>query len=251
MTGVTSTTGPAGPPLGGAVVLPGTGSDGRFARAAFGPALAAAGVRARWVDPTPGGVVAGYRDALDAASQAGPVLVAGISLGALVGLAWAAQHPGRVVGLALALPPWSGPGLDGGRGDPAAAPAALAATATAAGVERDGLDAVLAGVAATAPPWLAAELDRAWRAQRSHLVASLREAAAVPGPTAAQLRGVTVPVGLAASPDDAVHPEAVARRWAQHLPRCAVHTVGLGEVGRRRAALGDAAVAAWQRAARS
>ncbi|WP_460863467.1 alpha/beta fold hydrolase, partial [Rhodococcus aerolatus] len=110
---MTSTTGPAAPAPGGAVVLPGTGSDGRFARAAFGPALDAAGVAGRFVDPTPGGVVRGYRAALDAAARRGPVLVAGVSLGALVGLTWAAEHPGQVAGLALALPPWSGAGVGG------------------------------------------------------------------------------------------------------------------------------------------
>src|SRR5207248_2374263 len=51
-----------------AVVLPGSGSDARFVRSAFGPALRARGITLNAVQPRPGGdVVAGYRAALEAA----------------------------------------------------------------------------------------------------------------------------------------------------------------------------------------
>lgn len=223
------------------VALPGTGSDADFAARVFGPACAAAGLALRAVDPDPRGVAASYRAALDAAAADGPVVVGGVSLGSLVGVGWALAHPGSVAGLALALVPWTGA--------PGGAPAALGARTGADALERDGLDAVLAGVAATAPAWLAAELDRAWRAQWPHLPAALREAAATAGPGTAALASLRAPLGLAACPDDPVHPAAVARAWARAVPRAALREVGLAAVGADPAALGTAALGALADAA--
>lgn len=239
-----------------AVVLPGAGSDDVFVRTAFGPALAALGVRL--VAPVPrrgADVVAGYRAALDAAAAAaaGPLLVGGVSLGAHVAAVWAgdragdpsgppgsAAGAGQVAGLLLALPAWTGP--------PGGAPAALAARLTAARVRSSGLDAALAAARAGVPGWLAAELERAWRGYGRGLADALEAAADTPGPTAAALAGLAVPAGIAALADDPVHPAAVAAGWAGALPAAAVVTSRLPTVGADPATLGRAAVLAWLRA---
>ncbi|OJY50262.1 MAG: alpha/beta hydrolase [Pseudonocardia sp. 73-21] len=226
------------------VVLPGSGSDEVFVRAVFAEPLRAVGLDLVAPGPRPGpAVVRGYRDALDAALAAasGPLLVGGISLGAHVAAEWAVeQRPGAVAGLLLALPAWTGP--------PNGAPAALAARATAALVRAEGLEAALAPARASAPPWLATELGRAWAGYGDGLAASLECAAATPAPDEARLRGSTVPAGIAGLVDDPVHPLAVARRWRALLPRSALLTTSLATFGADPRAVGRAAVLGWLRA---
>ena len=237
---------PAGGRPWAAVVLPGSGSDAVFVRAAFADALAAVGVPLVAPDPRPGpGVVAGYGAALDAARRAAagrPLLVGGVSLGAQVAARWAAAlaPADRPAGLLLALPAWTG--------DPAGAPAAAAARLSAARLRARGTAAELAAVRASAPAWLATELDRAWTAYGDALPDSLDAAAAAPGPEPADLAGLAVPAGLAAVRDDAVHPVAVARRWHALLPRSALVETGFAAFGADPAVLGRAAVLAWLRA---
>jgi pimeloyl-ACP methyl ester carboxylesterase len=227
------------------VVLPGSGSDAAFVQAAFGAPLRAIGVALHAVAPRCGAdVVAGYRAALDAArAEPGPVLVGGVSLGAHVAAAWAAEcadEPDGPAGLLLALPAWTGP--------PGEAPAALAALATAAQVRAGGVAAAVAAARAGSPSWLGDELARAWSGYGAGLADALEAAAAEPAPDAAALRSVTLPVGIAALTDDPVHPLATARTWEHLLPRAATCTSTLAAFGADPAVLGRAAVRSWRRA---
>ncbi|GAA2555927.1 alpha/beta hydrolase [Pseudonocardia hydrocarbonoxydans] len=227
-----------------AVVLPGSGSDEVFVRAAFAAPLRAAGIAL--VAPVPrrgAGVVAGYRAALDAAADGadGPLLVGGVSLGAQVALRWAAgPGAGRVAGLLLALPAWSGGG--------AGAHAALAALLTAAQVREGGLGRAVAAARAGAPAWLADELARAWAGHGPGLADALDAAATEPGPSDGELAGLDVPAGVVGLVDDPVHPLAQARRWARLLPRAVLVTSTLDAVGADPRVLGAAAVRGWDRA---
>jgi pimeloyl-ACP methyl ester carboxylesterase len=226
------------------VVLPGSGSDAAFVQAAFGAPLRAIGVALHAVAPRSGGdVVAGYRAALDAAlAEPGPVLVGGVSLGAHVAAAWAAERGNAdgPAGLLLALPAWTGP--------PGDAPAAAAAMATAAQVRAGGVAGAVAAARAGSPPWLGDELARAWSGYGDGLADALEAAAAEPAPDAAALRSITVPVGIAALADDPVHPLATARTWERLLPRAATCTSTLATFGADPAVLGRAAVRSWRRA---
>lgn len=218
-----------------AVVLPGTGFDAEFARHAFGPALAQAGIEMIAVEPEPRRVVAGYLDALDAAhAKFGPVLVAGVSIGAAVALNWAGERDDRAAAILAVLPAWTG--------SPDGAPASLSAAFTAAQLRELGIDAVIDTMRASSPPWLAEILTRSWRSQWPDLPEALEEASAYPSPTMPQLAKVSVPVGIAAAVDDPIHPIAVAEQWATQLPAAAVARVTLDEIGADLAVLGYAAV---------
>jgi pimeloyl-ACP methyl ester carboxylesterase len=227
-----------------AIMLPGTASDDRFVRSVFARPLAAVGIDLI-VPPLRRGadVIADYREALDrAALLSGPLLVGGISLGAHVAARWATRTPvRRLAGLLLALPAWTGPS-DG-------APAALTARLTAAQVRSGGRAAALASAAAGAPPWLAAELGRAWPRHGDGLAPALEAAAAESGPTVDELAGLDVPTGMVALVDDPVHPLAVAEQWQRLLPRSTLVTTRLGAFGHDRETVGRAAVLAWLRAA--
>lgn len=231
-----------------AVVLPGSGSDDVFVRSAFAAPLRAAGIALVAPAPRRGrDVVAGYRAALDAALERadGPLLVGGVSLGAHVAVRWAARAAagpaaGRVAGLLLALPAWGG--------DPADAPAALAARLTAAQVRAGGLAAAVDAARAGAPAWLADELARAWAAHGTDLAAALDAAAAEPGPSRADLAGLDLPSGVVGLTGDAVHPLAEARRWTELLPRAVLETSTLDAFGADPAVLGRAALTGWRRA---
>lgn len=214
------------------VALPGTGSDAPFAAAAFESAARARGLRCRAVQPDPRAVIDSYTAALDAAAQDGPVLAAGISLGAAVALDWASAHPGAAVAVVAALPAWTGPGNTG-------CPAALSASVTARQLRADGLENVLAGVHATSPAWLAAALDRAWRSHWPDLPGALDEAAAYSWPTPDDLAAVGVPVAVVGAADDPVHPVAVAEQWASLLPHAGLHRVTLAEIGADPGVLGE------------
>ena len=225
-------------------MLPGSGSDARFVRSAFEPALRAQGLALDAVSPRSGAdVVAGYRAALDAAAERpGPFLVGGISLGAHAATAWAAERKrGGLAGVLVALPAWTG--------RPDAAPAAAAARMTAAQVRAGGFRAAVAAARAGAPAWLADELARVWAGYGAGLADALDAAAAQPAPDPAALGSLAVPVGIAALVDDPVHPLATARTWARALPRAAIRTTTLAALGADPAVLGRAALRAWQQAA--
>ncbi|WP_246170661.1 alpha/beta hydrolase [Pseudonocardia hierapolitana] len=195
------------------------------------------------MEPRPGvDVVAGYRAALDAAAERpGAFLVGGISLGAHVATAWAADRaPAGLAGVLVAMPAWTGA--------PDGAPAAAAARATAAQVRAGGLAAAVATARAGAPPWLAEELARAWAGYGPGLADALDAAAAEPAPDLDALGSLAVPVGIAAVVDDPVHPLVTARAWARALACAAIRTTTLAALGADPAVLGSAAVLAWQRA---
>ncbi|CCH29122.1 alpha/beta hydrolase [Actinosynnema sp. NPDC047251] len=216
------------------VVLPGTASDEVFVRSAFAAPLASSGFGL--VAPRSRSVAEHFA-ALDAAWRGEPLVVGGVSLGAHIAARWAARHPRRCAGVLVALPAWVGPAGD--------APAALAAAASAALVDSEGLAAAVAGV----DGWVGAELRRAWPRYGDRLADVLREAAGSAAPTLDELRGLAVPVGIAACADDPVHPLAVAETWLDALPRAALKTTSLDALGTDRSALGRAALDAYLAAA--
>ncbi|WNV92043.1 alpha/beta hydrolase [Umezawaea sp. Da 62-37] len=212
-----------------AVLLPGTASDEVFVRSVFEEPLAQVGMRLT----APATVsVDEHVAALDAAWTGTPLVIGGISLGAHVAAGWAVRHPERCAALLVALPAWHGPAGD--------APAALVARASAAVVEREGVDQALAGV----DGWLGAELDRAWRRHGPRLAETLRAAAESTAPEPDALARLRVPAGVAACSDDPIHPLGVARSWTAALPGAVLRTTTLAALGADRAALGRTAVLA-------
>lgn len=220
------------------MLLPGSGSDEVFLDRVFTAALSTVGVRAVPVRPDPRQVVASGRRALDEAlDQDGPLLVGGVSLGAAVAAQWALEHPERVSGLLLALPAWWG--------EPGAAPAAALASHSAGRLREHGLTAVLAEVADGSPPWLAAELRRAWTRQWPYLPSALDQAAAHIAPTVEAVAALGIPVGLAAATDDPVHPVDVADELAAASRLVKVERVTLAQLGADPGSLGRRVVRAW------
>jgi pimeloyl-ACP methyl ester carboxylesterase len=221
-----------------AVLLPGIGSDEVFVASVFAGPLAAVGLAIEAPRPAAGAALAaGHLAALDAAADRhGVILAGGISFGAHLAAEWAAANPDRCAGLLLAMPGWHGP--------PADAPGSLAARLGADAVDTDGIDRALAAATSGVPAWLARELDRSWRRSGAGLAESLRVAARRPAPTLRCLAGITVPAGVVGCVDDPVHPLAVARAWADALPRAVLRTITFAELGADPVALGRATLAA-------
>jgi hypothetical protein len=174
----------------------------------------------------------------------GARVVGGISLGAHAAARFAAglrsDGPPDLDGLLVAAPGWLG------APDLVAAANALQADELAA----SGLDATLARVHAGAPPWLAELLQSWWT---SHDLASfvtvLRTLAVSDGPGAERLSRIITPCGVAGLHGDPLHPAPVAQAWAAAIPGAVLHELTLDAVGADPAALGHAAVAAWQESA--
>jgi pimeloyl-ACP methyl ester carboxylesterase len=227
-----------------AVVLPGAGSSADFVGRAFRRPLREAGYQLVAPEPAPGPdlVRAAFRSLDAAAAEYGARLrlVGGVSLGAHTAARWAAAAGLGLDGVLLALPAWTGA--------PGAAAAATAASADL--VERLGTAGALAA-AGTAVSWVAAELAAAWPAYGDRLAASLRAAAAAPGPTRAELAALPVPAGLVAFPDDPLHPAALAHDWAAAIPRAAVRELPLAAPATDRSVLGAATLAALATAHRA
>ena len=217
-----------------AVLLPGTGSDEDYLRRAFAGPLAEAGISLTAVPPEADALVAGYLRALDATT--GPIVVGGVSIGAAVATRWALAHPGRALAVLAVLPPWTG--------TPDGAPAALSARHTADQLRRTGLAATTAAMRSSSPQWLADELSRSWRRQWPGLPDAMDEAAAYPGPSAAELGRLATPMAVVAAPDDVIHPSEIALEWASSVPRAALRTVTLERFGPDPVALGAAGLAA-------
>ncbi|RMI30076.1 alpha/beta fold hydrolase [Nocardia stercoris] len=214
------------------VALPGTGSDGLFVTRAFGAACAARDLPLLAVEPDPYRVVDSYRAALDEAARRGPVIIAGISLGAAVAVEWAAQHPAAVTGVVAALPAWTG-------ADTTGCPAALSASASAAQLRADGLAAVLERMRASTPGWLADALTHSWTAQWPGLPNGLDEAAAYRWPTPELLATVTTPTAVVTAVDDPVHPLWVAQEWANRIPGATLARTSLDDIGADPGVLGE------------
>jgi pimeloyl-ACP methyl ester carboxylesterase len=226
-----------------AVILPGAGSSSGFVTRVFAGPLREAGYALVAPPPAPGPeLVARAVDALDTALDTYGSrlrLVGGISLGAHVAARWAYGRPAGSAGLLLALPAWTGP--------PGAVAAATAAAAES--VELLGTAGALAA-AGEAVGWVAAELAAAWPGYGSRLAASLRAAAPAPGPTRAELAGLTVPAGIVAFTDDPLHPATVAREWAATAPQAALRELPVTAPATDRTVLARAALAALAEAAR-
>lgn len=221
-----------------AVLLPGTGSDEVFVRTVFAGPLAEIDLAAVTPRPPAGEKLAvGLLTLLDESAADGPIVAGGISFGAHLAAEWAVRNPDRCAGLVLALPAW--------HGAPDRAAASLAAKASADLLDREGIDRALALSVAGIEPWLADELDRAWRRHGEGLAASLRAAADRPAPTLDALRALDVPAGIAACTDDPLHPAGIAHAWADALPRAEVAETTLTELGADPTSLGRAAVRAW------
>ncbi len=218
-----------------AVVLPGTGSDARFASDAFTSALTAVGTSVEAVDPDPVGVVASYEAALDAAADAhGRIIVGGISIGAAVAAAWSARNREHVAGILAVLPPWLG--------KPGDAPAALSARLTSHLLTTEGLEAVTAAMAATSPDWLATTLTRSWAAQWPDLPSALLEAAEYVAPDVQLLRRLNAPTSVIGAVDDAVHPFEIARIWNREIPHSVLTAIHLDDIATDPGVLGRRAV---------
>ena len=225
------------------VVLPGTGSDDDYVYRVFSAALRGLDAPVLTPPPVPDRLVDGYLQALDEASRSGPIAVGGVSLGAVVSVRWALDHPDRVVAVLAALPPWTGSAQH--------APAALLARQSADSLRRDGLATTVAQMRASSPPWLADELARSWGAQWPMLPDAREEAARYRAPDRSDLAELTVPMGIAVATDDPVHPAQVGHEWATVVPRAALHSVTLEQMGCDAAVLGAACVAALHEAADS
>ncbi|MDH6193540.1 pimeloyl-ACP methyl ester carboxylesterase [Mycobacterium frederiksbergense] len=223
------------------VLLPGTGSDDNYVYRAFSAALHDAGALVVTPPPTPERLIEGYLHALENAARSGPIAVGGVSIGAVVATRWALDHPSRAVAVLAALPPWMGSAQN--------APAALLARQSAHLLRQDGLAATVAQMRVSSPAWLADELARSWVGQWPTLPDALDEAAGYGAPTCAELEQLAVPMGVAVATDDPVHPAEVGYEWMTAVPRAALRTVTLAEMGRDTGVLGAACVAALQEAA--
>ncbi|MDL9936394.1 alpha/beta hydrolase [Gordonia sp. ABSL1-1] len=222
------------------VAIPGTGSDADYAARAFGPAAAALGVELIGSEPS-SDLVDGHLRVLDrAVATHGRIIVGGVSIGAAIAVRWAlGNDDGGCAGVWAALPAWSG--------SPEHAIATASARITADGIERDGLDAAIADLHRTSPPWLAQELDRSWRALHPGLVPQLRQAADFYSPTPGDIAMLDVPLVVTAAVDDPIHPIEIGRAWAAAAPRSALVEVTLAQWGARPALLGDSCAREWSR----
>ena len=213
-----------------ALLVHGAGSCPETALRLLGPAVPD-GVEAVGVDAR--GTVEDVVTRLAARAEGHEVaLVGGISLGAHAAVLWSARG-GAAHELLLAMPAWTDDG-----GDVAALTAATAQDIEAFGAER-----VLARVTATAAEddWIIDELARGWRTYDDALLAAaLRAAATSPGPTNADLERITARTAVVALADDPLHPERVARHWADVVPGATLAVVGRHEPTHDRGALGRA-----------
>ncbi|WP_026917778.1 hypothetical protein [Gordonia shandongensis] len=225
------------------IVMPGTGSDADYAQRAFASAAASLGARLIALEPE-SDLVASYLDRLDHhVSRTDSVFVGGVSIGAVIALDWALRTEmiDRCRGVLAALPPWTG--------SPDDSVAAASARLTADSLADDGLESTVTQMVATSPAWLGAELSRSWRALHSRgLQTQLRMAATHVAPDVDAIAALTVPLGVAAAPDDPLHPIAVADEWVRAAPHAGSATVGLDEFGPEPRRLGEACVRAWRSA---
>ncbi|MCR5976302.1 alpha/beta hydrolase [Gordonia jinghuaiqii] len=228
---------PAPPPT-ALVAIPGTGSDADHVTRAFGAAATSLGVDLIALDPASPLVERHVESLEQAAAGHRSILVGGVSIGAAIALEWALCRGGTgCAGVFAALPAWSG--------DAATAVAAGSARATAEALDRDGLEATVAAMAASSPDWLAEELARSWRRLHPDLVDQLRDAARHRSPTPSEIAGLAVPLAIVAAIDDPIHPIDVAREWHAAAPRSTLIELTLDEWGRDPALLGNSCAAGY------
>lgn len=187
------------------------------------------------VTPRPARLIEGYFAALDEQSEsAGRLFLSGISIGAVVAVQWALEHPDRVAGVIAALPPWT----DSCVGEPAA----LSAAYTAQVLRTDGLESVVAAMRGSSPEWLADLIEPAWRAQWPELPAALESVASYSHPTRAELARLDVPVALVGALDDPIHPDSVCDDWAAVIATSSIAKVPLSDIGADPAIIGHTGV---------
>ncbi len=242
-----------------AVVAHGVGSSARFVVDAFGAAAGAAGYRLVAYDLRGHGKSAPARDAADhtlgahvadlaaVAGAVGARVVGGVSLGGhaaaeLVAGVEAGDGPegaaavgdGGFEGLIVCLPAWTGR-AEPGQGPHAAVADEIRQVGVDRALERATSDAAVAG-------WLAELLVRDWSAaDPASLAAALLALDGGRAPDETALRSIDLPCGLVAWPQDPGHPIDVARAWRRWIPRAALETVTMDEVGQRVGELGAAA----------
>ena len=232
------------------VVAHGMGSSARFVADAFAVPVVGAGYRLVAYDLRGHGSSSPARSveqhhldvhAADLASVVasvdGPVsVVGGISLGAHAAVR--AVGTGVDAELVLAcLPAWIGLAT-AGRGPHAAMAARIAAEGVDPMIAALGTDVVLA-------PWLRATLLADYpRHDPASLVAGLRSLDGAEAPGYEELRRLRLPLAVLGWPDDAGHPLAVARRWAELAPRAALLTLTIPSLDLAVTRLGAAAVKA-------
>lgn len=210
------------------VMAHGAGSHSLFLERAFPDQRT--GLRLRAVDDRTG-QIARVRNQLAARAVDERVVVGGVSLGAhaAAGLLARPDVPPRVVAGLLVMPAWTG------TPDRVASLTAVAAEALAA--------LGPTGVLAELDPrdWVTTQLAEAW-AQRTpaELVSELRNAAEQPGPEDDDLRRISVPCVVVALADDPLHPETVAGRWADLIPRANLQVIARDEPAADLACFADA-----------
>lgn len=214
-----------------AVLAHGAGSGSRFLQRAF-PADRLGMAHVRCLDDRTGNVARVARMLRAACPDDRHVIVGGVSLGAhaAAGLLASRHRPAQVRAGLLVMPAWTGP------------PDVVAdLTATAAdAVASLGPEGVLADLDPS--DWVTAELADAWAwRDPGELSAELREAARQPAPTKSDLAAIDVPVAVVALAGDPLHPESVARRWAELIPAAGVAVLGRDEPASDRAVFADAA----------
>ncbi|MCH9816943.1 MAG: hypothetical protein K0U64_10935 [Actinomycetia bacterium] len=159
-----------------------------------------------------------------------PVLLGGVSLGAHAAALLLTDPPQNVVGGLLILPAWTG------TNQPVADLTAIAAGA----VQSLGQQGVLAELPAS--DWVTEQLRLAWADRTDAALASeLATAAQQPGPSLAQLRTISVPVGLVTLEQDPLHPASVAELWAREIPAASVCRLQRDEPAGDLAVFADAA----------
>lgn len=207
------------------LLVHGAGSTATTAQALFEPLLAAS-IRGSWwvesLEDRTGDVEQVARQVSEWLALSHDTtarrMIAGISLGAHAAILGCALPGSRTSAdcVIAALPAWMG------------APDETAALTEAAGLDiaANGIPRTLDRIAAEAPQdraWVVQALARDWPVYTEPgLADALRTAACGGAPAESDLRTCARPVLILAIDDDPLHPAAVARTWARHLPDATV-----------------------------
>lgn len=156
-----------------------------------------------------------------------PSVLGGISLGAhAVMTTLLRTHPSAWPPFVIAaMPAWLGP------------PDATAHVTASTGREIAdvGIAQTLRRISADTPPsrqWIVDTLAGDWAQYRSEeLARALQTAAHQPAPTGVDLESLEVETFIIAVTGDALHPAAIAYRWAEHLPRATIVELNLADIG--------------------
>lgn len=211
------------------LLVHGAGSSGDAARALLGDSLASFETVEVIEDRT--GDIGALLERLDRTAGSTKLAI-GVSLGAHALARWSADRL-RGPALMLCLPAWTS----------APDSVALATAHTSQRLHDSGRAALMADLPHDRRSGIGrvAELvRRGWESyDERDLISVLATAARQPGPTVAQLASINAPAALLSWPDDALHPDAVARLWAdliptsRHFAASALDPIELQVAGRR------------------